>query len=142
MLHGFLIALLLASAGCATPNDVAYQASYSNVHPSSRERMAIEATEMKGYRIAKAEQRLHDFAFITFPQRLDPADVVDVAYLVQLVYEVETRTKMHFGVTVVPRPFVNDREVSEEKLPPSARVRARALADAIRAHARQYEVPR
>ena len=143
MLHGtLLVALLLASAGCATPNDVKYEASYSGVNTSTLERMAIEATEMQGYSIANAQPRLHDFAFITFPQRIDPADAVDVGFLVHLVYEVQSRTKKHFSVAVIPRAFVHDHEVSNDQLPPTARARARELADAIRAHARQYEVPR
>lgn len=143
MLHRtLLIALLIASAGCATPNDVKYEASYSGVSTSTIGRMALEATEMRGYSIAKTETRLHDFAFITFPLRLDPGDGVEVAFLVHLVYEVQSRSKKHFAVTVTPRAFVNDREVSEDQLPPTARVRARGLADAIRAHARQFEVPR
>ncbi|HVK84369.1 MAG TPA: hypothetical protein VM513_09700, partial [Kofleriaceae bacterium] len=133
-----LIAWFLASAGCATPNDVKYEASYSGVSTSTIGQMAIEATQLQGYSIAKTETRLHDFAFITFPLRLDPADVVDVAFVVHLVYEVQSRTKKHFAVTVIPRAVVNDREVSEDQLPPTARVRARELADAIRAHTRQY----
>lgn len=139
-----LLCIIVTSAlvACATPNDVRYTATYSNIGPTQLELLALDATVRQGYEIAKFERRVHDFAFITLPLRLDPSETVDVAFLVQLVYDVESQTKKRFTVVVVPRPFRDDREVPESELPPTATLRARALSDAIRAHARTYEAPR
>jgi hypothetical protein len=135
------LALLVVVLGCATPNDVRYTATYAKAGPTLVARLAVEGTGLAGYRIAKGEQRLHDYAFITFPARLDPADDVDVAFLVQVVYDAQLHQKKRFTIVVVPRPFVNDVEVSAERLPASARPRARALSDTIRQHAKSFEAP-
>lgn len=135
------LALLTVVLGCATPNDVAYTATYAKAGPTMVVRLAVEGTELAGYRIAKGEKRMHDYAFITFPTRLDPTDQVDVAFLVQVVYDAELTQKKRFTIAVVPRAFVNDLAVSDERLPASARPRARALSDTIRRHARGFEAP-
>jgi hypothetical protein len=136
------LALLVVVLGCATPNDVTYTANYAKAGPASVVRLAVEGTELAGYRIARGEQRPHDYAFITLPARLDPADQVDVAFLVQVVYDAQLTQKRRFTIVVVPRAFVNDVEVSDERLPASARPRARVLSDMIRKHARSFEAPR
>lgn len=128
-------------ASCATPADVRYTATYANIGPNQVALLAAEATAQAGYEIAKAQLRTHDLAFLTLPTRLDPADHVDVAFLVQVVYAVKTAQKKRFTVVVEPRAYEDDRRVPEDQLPPSARPRARALSDAIRAHARRYEAP-
>lgn len=82
-----------ALVACATPNDVRYTATYSNIGPTQLELLALDATVRQGYEIAKFERRVHDFAFITLPLRLDPSETVDVAFLVQLVYDTSRRRR-------------------------------------------------
>ena len=135
----WLVVLLLAA--CAASSEIKYTATYNNTGAFNVTRMALEATAGQGYQIAQDQQRLHDYVFLTLPVRLDRADQVDVAFLVQVVFEVEARDRKRFSVLVQSRAYVNDREVGAERLPPSAKLRAKQLSDAIRAHSRPYEAP-
>jgi hypothetical protein len=128
-------------AACAASSEIKYTATYNGTGSFMIERMALEATAGQGYQVAKDEHRRHDYVFVTLPVHLDAADQVDVGFLVQIVYEVEARDRKRFSVLVQPRAYVDDLEVSNDRLPPSAMVRARQLSDAIRAHSRPYEAP-
>lgn len=135
-----MVALAIA-AGCATPKDVRFTAAYTDVVPWMIGRFAVEATAGEGYVVVDAVQKLHFYSFITAPIRLDPADTVEVAFVVQTIFETESRGKKRFLVVVDPRPFEAGHQVGESRLPAGARQRARALSDAIRRQARGHEAP-
>jgi hypothetical protein len=59
----------------------------------------------------------------------------------ELVFEVQATSKKQFTVIVEPRAFEGEHEVGDERLPGTARARARALSDEIRARSRPYEAP-
>ena len=103
--------------------------------------LAVQATMGEGYQIAKMEQKLHWFAFMTIPQRLEETDAVETAFVVHLVFDVETRGRYQFTVEVAPRAYEGMHEVGADRLPPTAPARAAALSRAIRASAHQYEAP-
>ena len=135
-----LLALVVVS-GCATPNDVRYTASYGNITPGLMNSLVLEATYSAGYEVANRDQKHHFLVFVTSPIHLDPSDKVDVAFQVQVVYELQTKGKTQFTIIVAPRAFVDEKDVGEARLPPNARSRAAQLVSAIREHARQYEAP-
>lgn len=133
---GFVLA-----ASCAAAPESRYTATYSSAGSSSIARLAVEATEMQGFKIADAKVRAHDFLFMTFPVRTDPANPIEASFMVQIVFELETLGRKRFTVTVFPKAYENGKEVSEDRLPAGAQKRARALAKELRVHARGYEAP-
>src|SRR6266436_6085003 len=90
---------------CGTIHEAHYTATYSDTGSWIINRMAVEAIEMQGYKIASAKGRLHDFLFITYPVRTDPNNPIEAAFMVQIVFELETRGRKRFTVSVFPRAF-------------------------------------
>ena len=132
--------LVVLVAACAS-SEIKYTATYNNTGSFMITRLALEATAGQGYFVADEKTRMHDYTFQTRPVRLDPADAVEVSFVVQIVYEVQATDRKRFSVLVVPRAYDQGHDVGEARLPPSATNRARQLAAAIREHSRQYEAP-
>lgn len=140
--HVRFILVLLFVTSCGASHEFRYTATYSDsTTPSELGRLAFEAIVGEGYRVSAADQYPHTYQFITVPTQT-AASQIEIVLVVQLVYQLESATKMTFNVAVIPRAFNRGQLISDEHLPSEVTSRARALSSAIRKRARKFESPR
>jgi hypothetical protein len=135
-IHGSLAsasALVALVGSCATLPEVKYRATYSHTSIVQVVELAYAATLQQGYTIGQQERKLHFFTFITTPTTFESASTVDVAYLVQIVFEKETgvggncwSARCEFAVIVVPKAFHGTEELPDDQVPAGATTRASA----------------
>ena len=141
-------AVVALVASCSALPEVRYRATYSHTSVAQIVELAYEATLQQGYTIAQQQKKLHFFTYITTPTPFGSGSTVEVAYLVQIVFEKETgiggncwSARCRFAVTVYPRAFRGDEQLPDDQLPAGAPARASELSAAIRQRAREYETP-